>query len=188
MKKLLIILTLLNFALLFAATGEYDGTSKYGTATMDVSANVQTLANNNARVYFGFTTSSETGNTISHMTDSLVLSKSYQSTTAGNRTFIATGTVYCFFRIAYKQSLKFTLKWNKLGGNSGVPLYIYKDNSGTSLSSSGAEIYRYNPSNADGLVVDDRVELKLSTGNSALSEKTYKNQMTTTLTLTVATV
>ena len=87
--------------------------------------------------------------------------------------FYASGTAYVFLRIASSQKLSFSLSWENF--NSNILLYINDSN-----SISGIGVYSFDPE--IDAVVDKRIELKFSTGNSAIDaiENLYS-----TVTLTV---
>ena len=155
----------------------YSGSSTSGSASMTINLNSATILNSNPRLYFGFTTDGTVGGEITPLTSNLVLTKNYSNKT----NFIATGTAYAFFRIASAQRLSFSLSWTVLKPTKGksVSLYIY-DKDGNALSSGGS-IYSFNPE--EDAVVDNRVELKFSTGSSI--NTTENLQSTVTLTVKV---
>ena len=110
-----------------------------------------------------------TSGTITPLSSDLVLTKTFQDMTH----FYASGTAYVFLRIASSQKLSFSLSWENF--NSNILLYINDSN-----SISGIGVYSFDPE--IDAVVDKRIELKFSTGNSAIDaiENLYS-----TVTLTV---
>lgn len=153
----------------------YGGSSTSGSASMTINLNSATILNSNPRLYFGFTTDGTVGGEITPLTSNLVLAKNYSNATS----FIATGTAYIFFRIASAQKLSFSLSWTNLTSTGGTnkSLYIY-DKNGNALSSGGS-IYSFNPE--EDAVVDNRVELKFSTGSSISTTEDLQSTVTLTV-------
>ena len=131
--------------------------------------NADTILSDKPWVYCGFTTDGTTSGTITPLSSDLVLTKTFQDMTH----FYASGTAYVFLRIASSQKLSFSLSWENF--NSNILLYINDSN-----SISGIGVYSFDPE--IDAVVDKRIELKFSTGNSAIDaiENLYS-----TVTLTV---
>ena len=150
---------LLFFLCSLFSTSSYSGASTNGSASMTVELNADTILSDKPRVYCGFTT----------LSSDLVLTKTFQDMTH----FYASGTAYVFLRIASSQKLSFSLSWENF--NSNILLYINDSN-----SISGIGVYSFDPE--IDAVVDKRIELKFSTGNSAIDaiENLYS-----TVTLTV---
>ncbi|MDD7161774.1 MAG: hypothetical protein SPF69_09570 [Candidatus Ornithospirochaeta sp.] len=136
---------------------------------MTVELNAATILSDKPWVYCGFTTDGTTSGTITPLSSDLVLTKTFQDMTH----FYASGTAYVFLRIASSQKLSFSLSWENF--NSNILLYINDSN-----SISGIGVYSFDPE--IDAVVDKRIELKFSTGNSAIDaiENLYS-----TVTLTV---
>ena len=165
---------LLFFLCSLFSTSSYSGASTNGSASMTVELNADTILSDKPRVYCGFTTDGTTSGTITPLSSDLVLTKTFKDMVY----FYASGTAYVFLRIASSQKLSFTLSWEKLTSeNSEKNLYISKD--GDSIST-GDVIYSFNPE--EDAIMDKRIELKFSTGNSAIDaiENLYS-----TVTLTV---
>ena len=160
---------LLFFLCSLFSTSSYSGASTNGSASMTVELNANTILSYNPRVYCGFTTDGTTSGTITPLSSDLVLTKTFQDETY----FYASGTAYVFLRIASSQKLSFSLSWENF--NSNILLYINDSN-----SISGIGVYSFDPE--IDAVVDKRIELKFSTGNSAIDaiENLYS-----TVTLTV---
>ena len=160
---------LLFFLCSLFSTSSYSGASTSGSATMTVELNADTILSDKPRVYCGFTTDGTTSGTITPLSSDLVLTKTFQDMTH----FYASGTAYVFLRIASSQKLSFSLSWENF--NSNILLYINDSN-----SISGIGVYSFDPE--IDAVVDKRIELKFSTGNSAIDaiENLYS-----TVTLTV---
>ena len=158
---------LLFFLCSLFSTSSYSGASTNGSASMTVELNADTILSDKPRVYCGFTTDGTTSGTITPLSSDLVLTKTFQDMTH----FYASGTAYVFLRIASSQKLSFSLSWENV--NNNIPLYINN-------SISGIEVYSFDPE--IDAVVDKRIELKFSTGNSAIDaiENLYS-----TVTLTV---
>ena len=160
---------LLFFLCSLFSTSSYSGASTNGSASMTVELNADTILSDKPWVYCGFTTDGTTSGTITPLSSDLVLTKTFQDMTH----FYASGTAYVFLRIASSQKLSFSLSWNNF--NNNIPLYInYPD------YNSGIVVYSFDPKT--DAVVDKRIELKFSTGNSAIDaiENLYS-----TVTLTV---
>ena len=160
---------LLFFLCSLFSTSSYSGASTNGSASMTVELNADTILSDKPRVYCGFTTDGTTSGTITPLSSDLVLTKTFQDMTH----FYASGTAYVFLRIASSQKLSFSLSWENF--NSNIILYINDEN-----SISGIGVYSFDPE--IDAVVDKRIELKFSTGNSAIDaiENLYS-----TVTLTV---
>ena len=160
---------LLFFLCSLFSTSSYSGASTSGSATMTVELNADTILSDKPWVYCGFTTDGTTSGTITPLSSDLVLTKTFQDMTH----FYASGTAYVFLRIASSQKLSFSLSWENF--NSNILLYINDSN-----SISGIGVYSFDPE--IDAVVDKRIELKFSTGNSAIDaiENLYS-----TVTLTV---
>ena len=160
---------LLFFLCSLFSTSSYSGASTNGSASMTVELNADTILSDKPRVYCGFTTDGTTSGTITPLSSDLVLTKTFQDMT----NFYASGTAYVFLRIASSQKLSFSLSWENF--NSNILLYINDSN-----SISGIGVYSFDPE--IDAVVDKRIELKFSTGNSAIDaiENLYS-----TVTLTV---
>lgn len=160
---------LLFFLCSLFSTSSYSGTSTNGSASMTVELNADTILSDKPWVYCGFTTDGTTSGTITPLSSDLVLTKTFQDMTH----FYASGTAYVFLRIASSQKLSFSLSWENF--NSNILLYINDSN-----SISGIGVYSFDPE--IDAVVDKRIELKFSTGNSAIDaiENLYS-----TVTLTV---
>ena len=160
---------LLFFLCSLFSTSSYSGASTNGSASMTVELNANTILSDKPRVYCGFTTDGTTSGTITPLSSDLVLTKTFQDMTH----FYASGTAYVFLRIASSQKLSFSLSWENF--NSNILLYINDSN-----SISGIGVYSFDPE--IDAVVDKRIELKFSTGNSAIDaiENLYS-----TVTLTV---
>ena len=160
---------LLFFLCSLFSTSSYSGASTNGSASMTVELNADTIFSDKPRVYCGFTTDGTTSGTITPLSSDLVLTKTFQDMTH----FYASGTAYVFLRIASSQKLSFSLSWENF--NSNILLYINDSN-----SISGIGVYSFDPE--IDAVVDKRIELKFSTGNSAIDaiENLYS-----TVTLTV---
>ena len=160
---------LLFFLCSLFSTSSYSGASTNGSASMTVELNADTILSDKPRVYCGFTTDGTTSGTITPLSPDLVLTKTFQDMTH----FYASGTAYVFLRIASSQKLSFSLSWENF--NSNILLYINDSN-----SISGIGVYSFDPE--IDAVVDKRIELKFSTGNSAIDaiENLYS-----TVTLTV---
>ena len=160
---------LLFFLCSLFSTSSYSGASTNGSASMTVELNADTILSVKPRVYCGFTTDGTTSGTITPLSSDLVLTKTFQDMTH----FYASGTAYVFLRIASSQKLSFSLSWENF--NSNILLYINDSN-----SISGIGVYSFDPE--IDAVVDKRIELKFSTGNSAIDaiENLYS-----TVTLTV---
>ena len=158
---------LLFFLCSLFSTSSYSGASTNGSASMTVELNADTILSDKPRVYCGFTTDGTTSGTITPLSSDLVLTKTFQDMTH----FYASGTAYVFLRIASSQKLSFSLSWENV--NNNIPLYINNSISGIEVDSFDPEI---------DAVVDKRIELKFSTGNSAIDaiENLYS-----TVTLTV---
>ena len=177
MKRIITIVTTLCTVFTLFASPVYSGSITGGSASMKIELNSSTILSNNPRIYFGFTTDNVVGGEITPLATDLVLTKTYSNDTS----FIATGTAYAFFRIASSQKLSFSLSWTdlKTTGTTSKTLYVF-DKNGNSISSRNNTIYTFTPS--EDAVVDERVELKFSTGTSAIS--TTEN-LSSTVTLTV---
>lgn len=160
---------LLFFLCSLFSTSSYSGASTNGSASMTVELNAATILSDKPWVYCGFTTDGTTSGTITPLSSDLVLTKTFQDMTH----FYASGTAYVFLRIASSQKLSFSLSWENF--NSNILLYINDSN-----SISGIGVYSFDPE--IDAVVDKRIELKFSTGNSAIDaiENLYS-----TVTLTV---
>ena len=160
---------LLFFLCSLFSTSSYSGASTNGSASMTVELNADTILSDKPWVYCGFTTDGTTSGTITPLSSDLVLTKTFQDETY----FYASGTAYVFLRIASSQKLSFSLSWENF--NSNILLYINDSN-----SISGIGVYSFDPE--IDAVVDKRIELKFSTGNSAIDaiENLYS-----TVTLTV---
>ncbi len=160
---------LLFFLCSLFSTSSYSGASTNGSASMTVELNADTILSDKPWVYCGFTTDGTTSGTITPLSSDLVLTKTFQDMTH----FYASGTAYVFLRIASSQKLSFSLSWENF--NSNILLYINDSN-----SISGISVYSFDPE--IDAVVDKRIELKFSTGNSAIDaiENLYS-----TVTLTV---
>ena len=160
---------LLFFLCSLFSTSSYSGASTNGSASMTVELNADTILSDKPRVYCGFTTDGTTSGTITPLSSDLVLTKTFQDMTH----FYSSGTAYVFLRIASSQKLSFSLSWENF--NSNILLYINDSN-----SISGIGVYSFDPE--IDAVVDKRIELKFSTGNSAIDaiENLYS-----TVTLTV---
>ena len=160
---------LLFFLCSLFSTSSYSGASTNGSASMTVELNADTILSDKPWVYCGFTTDGTTSGTITPLSSDLVLTKTFQDMTH----FYASGTAYVFLRIASSQKLSFSLSWENF--NSNILLYI-----NDSKSISGIGVYSFDPE--IDAVVDKRIELKFSTGNSAIDaiENLYS-----TVTLTV---
>lgn len=158
---------LLFFLCSLFSTSSYSGASTNGSASMTVELNADTILSDKPWVYCGFTTDGTTSGTITPLSSDLVLTKTFQDMTH----FYASGTAYVFLRIASSQKLSFSLSWENF--NNNIPLYINN-------SISGIVVYSFDPE--IDAVVDKRIELKFSTGNSAIDaiENLYS-----TVTLTV---
>ena len=158
---------LLFFLCSLFSTSSYSGASTNGSASMTVELNADTILSDKPRVYCGFTTDGTTSGTITPLSSDLVLTKTFKDMI----NFYASGTAYVFLRIASSQKLSFSLSWENI--NNNIPLYINN-------SISGIEVYSFDPE--IDAVVDKRIELKFSTGNSAIDaiENLYS-----TVTLTV---
>ena len=160
---------LLFFLCSLFSTSSYSGASTNGSASMTVELNADTILSDKPWVYCGFTTDGTTSGTITPLSSDLVLTKTFQDMTH----FYASGTAYVFLRIASSQKLSFSLSWENF--NSNILLYINDSN-----SISGIGVYSFDPEK-DALV-DKRIEIKFSTGNSEIDaiENLYS-----TVTLTV---
>ena len=160
---------LLFFLCSLFSTSSYSGASTNGSASMTVELNADTILSDKPWVYCGFTTDGTTSGTITPLSSDLVLTKTFQDMTH----FYSSGTAYVFLRIASSQKLSFSLSWENF--NSNILLYINDSN-----SISGIGVYSFDPE--IDAVVDKRIELKFSTGNSAIDaiENLYS-----TVTLTV---
>ena len=160
---------LLFFLCSLFSTSSYSGAITNGSASMTVELNADTILSDKPRVYCGFTTDGTTSGTITPLSSDLVLTKTFKDMT----NFYASGTAYVFLRIASSQKLSFSLSWENF--NSNILLYINDSN-----SISGIGVYSFDPE--IDAVVDKRIELKFSTGNSAIDaiENLYS-----TVTLTV---
>lgn len=160
---------LLFFLCSLFSTSSYSGASTNGSASMTVELNANTILSDKPWVYCGFTADGTTSGTITPLSSDLVLTKTFQDMTH----FYASGTAYVFLRIASSQKLSFSLSWENF--NSNILLYINDSN-----SISGIGVYSFDPE--IDAVVDKRIELKFSTGNSAIDaiENLYS-----TVTLTV---
>lgn len=160
---------LLFFLCSLFSTSSYSGASTNGSASMTVELNADTILSDKPWVYCGFTTDGTTSGTITPLSSDLVLTKTFKDMTH----FYASGTAYVFLRIASSQKLSFSLSWENF--NSNILLYINDSN-----SISGIGVYSFDPE--IDAVVDKRIELKFSTGNSAIDaiENLYS-----TVTLTV---
>ena len=160
---------LLFFLCSLFSTSSYSGASTNGSASMTVGLKADTILSDKPWVYCGFTTDGTTSGTITPLSSDLVLTKTFQDMTH----FYASGTAYVFLRIASSQKLSFSLSWENF--NSNILLYINDSN-----SISGIGVYSFDPE--IDAVVDKRIELKFSTGNSAIDaiENLYS-----TVTLTV---
>ena len=177
MKRFVAFITIVLFIIVILPSSPvYSGSSTSGSASMTINLDSATILNSNPRIYFGFTTDGSVGGAITPLSSNLVLTKTYSTATS----FIATGTGYTFFRIASAQKLSFTLSWTNLqaSGVTDRTLYV-SDKNGTQLSS-GVAIYSFVPSG--DAVIDDRVELKFSTGSTDIGPST---DLTSTVTLTV---
>ena len=146
---------LLFFLCSLFSTSSYSGASTNGSASMTVELNADTILSDKPWVYCGFTTDGTTSGTITPLSSDLVLTKTFQDMTH----FYASGTAYVFLRIASSQKLSFSLSWENF--NSNILLYINDSN-----SISGIGVYSFDPE--IDAVVDKRIELKFSTGNSAI--------------------
>ena len=165
---------LLFFLCSLFSTSSYSGASTNGSASMTVELNANTILSDKPRVYCGFTTDGTTSGTITPLSSDLVLTKTFKDKTS----FYASGTAYVFLRIASSQKLSFTLSWeNFTTKNSKVYLYISKD--GDSIST-GDVIYSFNPE--EDAIIDERIELNFSTGESAIASN---RDLSSTVTLTV---
>ena len=160
---------LLFFLCSLFSTSSYSGASTNGSASMTVELNADTILSDKPWVYCGFTTDGTTSGTITPLSSDLVLTKTFKDMIS----FYASGTAYVFLRIASSQKLSFSLSWENF--NSNILLYINDSN-----SISGIGVYSFDPE--IDAVVDKRIELKFSTGNSAIDaiENLYS-----TVTLTV---
>ena len=160
---------LLFFLCSLFSTSSYSGASTNGSASMTVELNADTILSDKPWVYCGFTADGTTSGTITPLSSDLILTKTFQDMT----NFYASGTAYVFLRIASSQKLSFSLSWENF--NSNILLYINDSN-----SISGIGVYSFDPE--IDAVVDKRIELKFSTGNSAIDaiENLYS-----TVTLTV---
>lgn len=176
MRRIICFVTIISYTMLaLFSSPVYSGASTGGSASMKIELDSSTILSNNPRIYFGFTTDNVVGGEITPLTTNLVLTKTYSNATS----FIASGTAYAFFRIASSQNLSFSLSWGNLAyRNTSKTLYIY-DEEGKTISS-GDTIYSFIPSG--DAVVDQRIELKFSTGTSAI--RTTVN-LSSTVTLTV---
>ena len=165
---------LLFFLCSLFSTSSYSGASTNGSASMTVGLKADTILSDKPWVYCGFTADGTTSGTITPLSSDLILTKTFQDMT----NFYASGTAYVFLRIASSQKLSFTLSWeNFTPKNSKVYLYISKD--GNSIST-GDVIYSFNPE--EDAIIDERIELKFSTGKSAI---TAIEDIYSTVTLTV---
>lgn len=160
---------LLFFLCSLFSTSSYSGASTNGSASMTVELNADTILSDKPRVYCGFTTDGTTSGTITPLSSDLVLTKTFQDDTS----FYASGTAYVFLRIASSQKLSFSLSWNNF--NNNTLLYINDSN-----SISGISVYSFDPE--IDAVVDERIKLKFSTGDSAI---TAIEDLYSTVTLTV---
>ena len=160
---------LLFFLCSLFSTSSYSGASTNGSASMTVELNADTILSDKPWVYCGFTTDSTTSGTITPLSSDLVLTKTFQDMTH----FYASGTAYVFLRIDSSQKLSFSLSWENF--NSNILLYINDSN-----SISGIGVYSFDPE--IDAVVDERIELKFSTGKSAI---TAIEDLYSTVTLTV---
>ena len=160
---------LLFFLCSLFSTSTYSGASTNGSASMTVELNADTILSYNPRVYCGFTTDGTTSGTITPLSSDLVLTKTFKDMI----NFYASGTAYVFLRIASSQKLSFSLSWENF--NSNILLYINDSN-----SISGIGVYSFDPE--IDAVVDKRIELKFSTGKSAI---TAIEDLYSTVTLTV---
>lgn len=169
MKRFISFDILLLFFLCSLFSTSYSGASTNGSASMTVELNADTILSDKPWVYCGFTTDGTTSGTITPLSSDLVLTKTFKDMTH----FYASGTAYVFLRIASSQKLSFSLSWENF--NSNILLYINDSN-----SISGIGVYSFDPE--IDAVVDKRIELKFSTGNSAIDaiENLYS-----TVTLTV---
>ena len=160
---------LLFFLCSLFSTSSYSGASTNGSASMTVELNADTILSDKPWVYCGFTADGTTSGTITPLSSDLVLTKTFKDMI----NFYASGTAYVFLRIASSQKLSFSLSWENF--NSNILLYINDSN-----SISGIGVYSFDPE--IDAVVDKRIELKFSTGNSAIDaiENLYS-----TVTLTV---
>ena len=160
---------LLFFLCSLFSTSSYSGASTNGSASMTVELNADTILSDKPWVYCGFTTDGTTSGTITPLSSDLVLTKTFQDMTH----FYASGTAYVFLRIASSQKLSFSLSWENF--NSNILLYINDKESISRIT-----VYSFDPE--IDAVVDERIELKFSTGKSAIDaiENLYS-----TVTLTV---
>ena len=160
---------LLFFLCSLFSTSSYSGASTNGSASMTVELNADTILSDKPRVYCGFTTDGTTSGTITPLSSDLVLTKTFKDMI----NFYASGTAYVFLRIASSQKLSFSLSWNNF--NNNTLLYINDSN-----SISGISVYSFDPE--IDAVVDERIKLKFSTGDSAI---TAIEDLYSTVTLTV---
>ena len=160
---------LLFFLCSLFSTSSYSGASTNGSASMTVELNADTILSDKPRVYCGFTTDGTTSGTITPLSSDLVLTKTFQDDTS----FYASGTAYVFLRIASSQKLSFSLSWENF--NSNILLYINDKESISRIT-----VYSFDPE--IDAVVDERIELKFSTGKSAI---TAIENLYSTVTLTV---
>ena len=160
---------LLFFLCSLFSTSSYSGASTNGSASMTVELNADTILSDKPRVYCGFTTDGTTSGTITPLSSDLVLTKTFKDMVY----FYASGTAYVFLRIASSQKLSFSLSWNNF--NNNTLLYINDSN-----SISGIVVYSFDPK--IDAVVDERIKLKFSTGDSAI---TAIEDLYSTVTLTV---
>lgn len=175
MKRLvLVVVSFFVISISLFADGVYSGSSTSGSASMTINLDSSYILSENPVVYCGFTLKGESGGDIIPLSSDLVLTKTYATAT----TFFASGTAYVFLRIASSQNLSFTLSWNNFS-NENPLVYLYISKEGT-LISSGEKIYSFNPKS--GSIIDERIELKFSTGSSAISTS---ERLTSTVKLTV---
>lgn len=160
---------LLFFLCSLFSTSSYSGASTNGSASMTVELKADTILSDKPRVYCGFTTDGTTSGTITPLSSDLVLTKTFQDET----NFFASGTAYVFLRIASSQKLSFSLSWENF--NSNILLYINDKESISRIT-----VYSFDPE--IDAVVDERIELKFSTGKSAI---TAIEDLYSTVTLTV---
>ena len=162
MKRLvLVVVSFFVISISLFADAVYSGSSTSGSASMTINLDSSYILSENTVVYCGFTLNGESGGDIIPLSSDLVLTKSYATTT----TFFASGTAYVFLRIASSQKLSFTLSWDKLI-NKNPEVYLYISKNGASISTD-SPIYLFEPE-LDS-IIDERIELKFSTGSSAIS-------------------
>ena len=188
MRKTLALFIIVFISVLFLYASPYSGNDISGNTSLTLSSDLTTIfkqgstdVKNSLAIGYTLNKQTVTGETIIPIANDyrLVLTESVQD----DGKFIATGSIYAYFRVASLYDFSVKLKWNPLTNTTDPS----QESIGLKINNldSNSVFYSFDPSN--GVMDDHRLLLLLSTVPYSKSNHSNTWTYTTEITMTITT-